>query len=98
MKNRTERRETTVHLAKAGRQTSMHLELLLGGSGEAPRVERSDEAIAAAQGDEGSGVGFLMERVGEREDCLRALTRVRKNTAMPTKYLAGLGLPKLAPH
>jgi RNA-directed DNA polymerase len=62
---------------------SMQMELLLEGRGEAPRVERSGEAIRAVQGDERSGVGDLMERVVERENCLRALKRVRKNKGSP---------------
>jgi RNA-directed DNA polymerase len=58
---------------------SMQMELLLEGRGEAPRGEQSDEAISAAQGDERSGIGDLMEKVVERENCLRALKRVRGN-------------------
>jgi RNA-directed DNA polymerase len=58
---------------------SMQMELLLEGRGEAPRAEQSGEAIPAAQGRERSGVGGLMERVVERENCLRALKRVRSN-------------------
>lgn len=57
----------------------MQMELLLEGRGEAPRVERSDEARLAVQGDEHSGTDGLMERVVERENCFRALKRVRKN-------------------
>jgi hypothetical protein len=82
-----------LHLELARRQMSMQMELLLEGRGEAPRAEQSDEARAtkperrsqsdearaAAQGDERSGVGDLMERVVERENCLRALKRVRGN-------------------
>jgi RNA-directed DNA polymerase len=55
------------------------MELLLEGRGEAPRVEQSGEAIPAAQGDERSGVGGLMEQVVERDNLKRALKRVRSN-------------------
>jgi RNA-directed DNA polymerase len=74
-----EESETTLHLDMARRQMSMQMELLLEGRGEAPRVERSGEAMPAAQGDERSGVGDLMEKVVERDNLLRALKRVRKN-------------------
>jgi len=78
-----EESETTLHLGMAGRQMSMQMELLLEGRGEAPRVERSDEARLTVGGDERSGIGDLMERVVERENCLRALKRVRKNKGSP---------------
>jgi len=74
----------------------MQMELLLEGRGEAPRVERSDEAIAAAQGDERSGIDDLMERVVERENCLRALKRVRKNKGSPG--IDGMGVDGLPAH
>ena len=67
----------------AKRQMTMQMELLLEGRGEAPRVERSDEARPAVRGNERSGVGDLMERVVERENCLRALNRVRSNKGSP---------------
>jgi hypothetical protein len=78
-----EESETTLHPGMAMRQKSMQMELLLEGRGEAPREERSGEAIRAVQGDERSGIGDLMERVVERENCLRALKRVRKNKGSP---------------
>jgi len=62
---------------------SVQMELLLEGRGEAPRAEQGGEAIRAVQGDERSGVGDLMERVVERENCLRALKRVRGNKGSP---------------
>lgn len=60
------------------------MELPLEGRGEAPRVERSGEAGRAARGGTRSGVGHeqLMELVVERENCLRALKRVRQNRAV----------------
>jgi RNA-directed DNA polymerase len=78
-----EESETTVHLGMAMRQKSMQMELLLEGRGNAPRVERSGEARPAVQGDERSGINDLMERVIERENCLRALKRVRSNKGSP---------------
>jgi group II intron reverse transcriptase/maturase len=59
------------------------MELLLEGRGEAPRVERSDEAIPAVQGDERSGIGDLMGWVVERDNLFRALKRVQKNKGSP---------------
>jgi RNA-directed DNA polymerase len=62
---------------------TMQMELLLEGRGEAPRVEQSGEATPVVQGDGRSGVGDLMERIVERENCLRALKRVRGNKGSP---------------
>jgi group II intron reverse transcriptase/maturase len=61
------------------------MELPLEGRGEAPRGERSGEAGRAAKGRTRSGVGHeqLMELVVERENCLRALKRVRQNRGSP---------------
>jgi RNA-directed DNA polymerase len=78
---------------------TMQMELLLEGRGEAPSVQRSGEARSAGHGNERSGVGDLMERVVERENCLLALKRVRQNKGSPgidgmrveelTEYLRG---------
>jgi RNA-directed DNA polymerase len=78
-----EKSESTSHLGMAERQMTMQMELLLEGRGEAPRVERSDEAGPAVRGDERSGIDDLMERIVERENCLRALKRVRQNRGSP---------------
>lgn len=61
------------------------LEFPLEDRGEAPNVQRSGEARPAAREDERSGSGptRLMERVVERENCLRALKRVRRNKGGP---------------
>jgi group II intron reverse transcriptase/maturase len=59
------------------------MELLLEDRGEAPNVQRSGEARSAGHGGERSGVGDLMERVVERENCLRAFKRVRGNRGSP---------------
>jgi RNA-directed DNA polymerase len=75
--------ESTSHLGMAERQMTMQMELLLEGRGEAPRVERSDEAGLAVRGDERPGVGDLMEKVVERDNLSRALKRVRKNKGSP---------------
>ena len=55
------------------------------GRGEAPSVQRSGEAGRATNGRARSGVGHeaLMELVVERENCLRALKRVRQNKGSP---------------
>lgn len=67
------------------RQMSMKMELPLEDRGEAPNVQRSGEAGRAATGKTRSGVGHepLMEFVVERENCLRALKRVRQNKGSP---------------
>jgi RNA-directed DNA polymerase len=67
------------------RQESMSRELPLEGRGEAPRGERSGEAGRAAKGRTRSGISHepLMELVVERENCLRALKRVRQNQGSP---------------
>ena len=68
------------------RQMTMQMVLPLEDRGEAPNVRWSGEADSAAQGDERSGSDCpteLMERVVERENCLAALKRVRKNKGSP---------------
>lgn len=70
------------------RQMSMQMEqmeLPLEGRGEAPRVQRSGEAGRAAKGGTRSGIGHerLMELVVERENCRKALKRVRQNKGSP---------------
>lgn len=64
-------------------QKSRQLELPLESRGEAPRVERSEEAPTATQGDERSGTSGLMELVCERQNLQAALKRVRKNKGSP---------------
>ena len=72
---------------KARHQLSIdQIELPLEKRGEAPTAERSGEATSAAQGDEHSGLDAarrLMERVVERGNLVRALTRVRRNRGSP---------------
>ena len=60
-------------------------ELPLEGRGEAPRGERSGEAMSAAQGDERSGLDTLalMERIVEGGNLRRALKRVQQNKGSP---------------
>jgi RNA-directed DNA polymerase len=72
-------------LGDARRQKSRQLELALEDRGEAPNVERSGEASAAAQEDERSGNGDakLMERVVERGNVVAALKRVQQNKGSP---------------
>jgi group II intron reverse transcriptase/maturase len=59
------------------------LELPLANRGEAPTVERSEEAPTATQGDERSGTSGLLELVLERQNLQAALKRVRKNKGGP---------------
>ena len=62
---------------------SRQLELPLESRGETPRLERSEEAPTATQGDERSGTSGLMELVCERQNLQAALKRVRKNKGSP---------------
>jgi RNA-directed DNA polymerase len=62
---------------------TMQMVLPLEDRGEAPNVRRSGEADRAAQGNARSGSDGLMERVVERENCLRAFKRVRSNKGSP---------------
>jgi RNA-directed DNA polymerase len=64
-------------------QMSRQLELPLENRGEAPTVERSEEAPTATQGDERSGTSGLMELACERENLQAALKRVKKNKGSP---------------
>lgn len=75
-----------MHHDKAGHQKSVEqIELPLEDRGEAPRAERSGEAVAAGQGDERSGLDTarLMERVLEGGNLRRALKRVQQNEGSP---------------
>jgi RNA-directed DNA polymerase len=68
-----------VGLEGKGPQKSRQLELPQESRGEAPRVERSEEAPTATYEDERSGTSGLMELVCERQNLQTALKRVRKN-------------------
>lgn len=74
----------------------MQMELPLEGRGEAPSVQRSGEAMPAAQGDERSGDGGLMERVVGRDNLATALKRVRRNKGSPG--IDGMGVEELLPY
>lgn len=80
------------------RQTSQQWELLLESRGEAPRIGQSGEAGRAARGEVRSGVGHeaWMELVVERENCLRALKRVRQNKGSPG--VDGMPVRELSEH
>src|SRR5262249_35788946 len=75
--------ESTMSLKGARPQKSGQLELPLGGRGEAPRAQRSEEAPMAAHGDERSGTSGLMEAVLERRNLIAALKRVKQNKGSP---------------
>ena len=64
-------------------QKSRQLELPQESRGEAPRVERSEQAASAMPGPENSGMGQLLERVLERSNMQRALKRVKGNKGSP---------------
>jgi group II intron reverse transcriptase/maturase len=78
-----EESEMTLRLGKAMHQKTMQMELPLEDRGETPNVRRSGEAMPAAQGNERSGNGGLMERVVERGNLFAALQRVRRNKGSP---------------
>ena len=59
------------------------LELALEKTGEAPTVQRSEEAPTATHGDERSGTSGLLELALTRENLQAALKRVRKNKGSP---------------
>ena len=64
-------------------QKSKQRELPFEGRGEAPRVERSGQAISASGADEHSGTSSLMEHVVKRGNLMRALKRVKQNKGSP---------------
>jgi len=80
-----EESEATLSRGKAMRQMTIEMELPLEDRGEPPNVERSGEAGRAARGEARSGVGYeqLMELVVGRENCRKALKRVRQNKGSP---------------
>ncbi len=59
------------------------LELPFEGRGEAPRGERSVEALTAPEEQRGSGTSGLMERAMSRPNMLAAYKRVRENKGSP---------------
>ena len=75
---------------------SRQLELPPKSRGEAPRVERSEEAPTATQGDVRSGTSGLMELVCERQNLQGALKRVRKNKGSPG--IDGMTVEELPEH
>ena len=81
-----EESETTVHHDEATHQMSNdQFELPLDGKGEALRIKRSGEAFPAMHsiGRSGNDEAFLMERIVERGNLLRALKRVERNQGSP---------------
>ncbi len=65
------------------RLNPIQLELPFEGRGEAPRVQRSEQARSMAPEDERSGTAYLMELVVEGENLRRALKRVKQNKGSP---------------
>lgn len=70
-------------LDDARRQKTEQLVLPLVGRGETPIGQRSGEASAAANGNEGPGTDRLMEEVVQRGNAKAALKRVRQNKGSP---------------
>lgn len=72
---------------RSSEQSTAQFELPLEGRGEAPREERSGEAVASVRRDERSGADGLMvgvmEWIVERGNLVRALKRVRANQGSP---------------
>jgi group II intron reverse transcriptase/maturase len=75
---------------------SRQLELPQLNRGEAPTVERSEEAPTATQGDERSGTSGLLELVLGRQNLQAALKRVRKNKGSPG--IDGMTVDELPDH
>jgi RNA-directed DNA polymerase len=75
---------------------SRQLELPLEGTGEARRVERSEEAPTAAHRNERSGASDLMAKVCERRNLQAALKRVRRNKGSPG--IDGMTVDELPDH
>lgn len=72
------------------------LELPQLNRGEPPKVERSEEAPTATDGDERSGTSGLLEMVLERQNLQAALKRVRKNKGSPG--IDGMTVDELPQH
>lgn len=68
-----------VSLEEAGPQMSKQLELPFASRGEAPRGERSEEALTAADAEERPGASGLLVEALERRNLQAALKRVRQN-------------------
>jgi RNA-directed DNA polymerase len=102
MKGRTTGRthyDEALGIAKA--QMSNQLELPFEGRGEAPRVQRSGQAVQASSVASGSTAtsvaeGMSMEVVLEDGNLRRALKRVRQNKGAPG--IDGMTVDDLAPH
>ena len=87
-KSRVDAQEPNLRRRRAGRagkrpRSSDGQSLPLESRGEAPKVQRSEEARTATQANERSGASGLMERVCERQNLIAALKRVRKNKGSP---------------
>ena len=83
-------------LGGAKRQTTRQLELPLGNRGEAPKAQRSGEALMAASETGNSGTDQLLERVVERSNVRAALKRVRQNKGSPG--VDGMSVDELPAH
>jgi RNA-directed DNA polymerase len=77
-------------------QKSRQLELPFKSKGEAPRVERSEQTVAATAGNASPGTGLLLEKALERQNLLRALRRVKQNKGSPG--IDGMTVDELPDH
>ena len=78
-------------------KTGGQLELALDSRGEAPRSQRSGEALTTPDGDDHSGADrLLMEQVVGRANALAALKRVRQNKGSPG--VDGMTVGDLSPY
>lgn len=83
-------------LGRAQPQMARQLALPLEGTGEARRVERSEEAPTAVNGNERPRASGLMDLVVERQNLFAALKRVQKNKGSPGTD--GMRVDELADH
>jgi RNA-directed DNA polymerase len=83
-------------LKGTGPQMSGQLELPLGGRGETPSYERSEEVLMAAHETGSSGRSDLMERAIDRSHLQSALKRVKSNRGSPG--IDGMTVEELSAH
>lgn len=83
-------------LEDARRQKTKQLELPLDYRGEAPKCQRSVEALTAKHENERSRIDCLMERVVEEGNVKAAIKRVKRNKGSPG--IDGMEVEELARH
>lgn len=83
-------------LEDAMRQKTGQLVLPLDGRGEAPKSQRSGEALTAASGNERPGTDRLIEEMVQRDNARAALKRVKQNKGSPG--IDGMTVDELSDH